>query len=86
MVSTVRYCILIVDGYAIDTNRYCVFMSWTCSSVSGTPATKSQLAKDITTFLAWTAEPDHDLRQKFSIKVYDRYVVAKGKQFYHQLF
>lgn len=29
----------------------------------GTPATESQMAKDVATFLAWTAEPEHDERK-----------------------
>ena len=34
----------------------------------GTPATQSQLAKDVCTFLTWTASPEHDMRKKMSIK------------------
>ncbi|CAH1982051.1 unnamed protein product [Acanthoscelides obtectus] len=34
----------------------------------GTPATASQLAKDISTFLKWTAEPEHDDRKKMLMK------------------
>jgi len=34
----------------------------------GTPATLSQLAKDVCTFLTWTASPEHDMRKKMSIK------------------
>jgi len=30
----------------------------------GTPATSSQLAKDVSTFLTWCAEPEHDRRKK----------------------
>lgn len=30
----------------------------------GTPATASQMAKDVTTFLAWCSEPEHDERKK----------------------
>lgn len=29
----------------------------------GTPATESQMAKDVATFLSWTAEPEHDARK-----------------------
>lgn len=29
----------------------------------GTPATEAQMAKDVTTFLAWAAEPEHDARK-----------------------
>lgn len=34
----------------------------------GTPATASQLAKDVSTFLKWTAEPEHDDRKRMLIK------------------
>ena len=34
----------------------------------GTPATPEQMAKDITTFLAWTAEPKLEERHKFGFR------------------
>lgn len=34
----------------------------------GTPATASQMAKDVCTFLAWAAEPEHDERKKMGMK------------------
>ncbi|WVR08851.1 hypothetical protein IAU60_005909 [Kwoniella sp. DSM 27419] len=34
----------------------------------GTPATTSQMAKDVTTFLAWAAEPEHDQRKKMGLQ------------------
>eukprot|EP01101_Sappina_pedata_P002540 TRINITY_DN12773_c0_g1_i1.p2 TRINITY_DN12773_c0_g1~~TRINITY_DN12773_c0_g1_i1.p2 ORF type:complete len:267 (+),score=115.26 TRINITY_DN12773_c0_g1_i1:250-1050(+) len=34
----------------------------------GTPATVSQLAKDVTMFLNWTAEPEHDARKSMGIR------------------
>lgn len=34
----------------------------------GTPATQSQVAKDVCTFLTWAASPEHDLRKRFAIK------------------
>lgn len=34
----------------------------------GTPATASQLAKDVGAFLKWTSEPEHDDRKKMVIK------------------
>lgn len=35
----------------------------------GTPATKSQLAKDVATFLVWTSQPDFDDRKKLALKI-----------------
>lgn len=34
----------------------------------GTPATESQMAKDVTSFLAWAAEPEHDERKLMGVK------------------
>jgi len=34
----------------------------------GTPATTSQMAKDVTIFLNWAAEPEHDLRKKMGMQ------------------
>jgi len=34
----------------------------------GTPATAAQMAKDVTAFLQWTAEPEHDERKRSGIK------------------
>ncbi|XP_075226114.1 cytochrome c1 [Lycorma delicatula] len=34
----------------------------------GTPASQSQLAKDVCTFLSWAANPDNDTRQLFALK------------------
>jgi len=34
----------------------------------GTPATEAQMAKDVTTFLAWAAEPEHDERKLMGLK------------------
>ncbi len=34
----------------------------------GTPATEMQMAKDVAAFLAWTAEPEHDVRKKTGLQ------------------
>lgn len=36
---------------------------------TGTPATVSQMAKDVVTFLTWAAEPEHDDRKRIGFKV-----------------
>ncbi|XP_069737838.1 cytochrome c1, heme protein, mitochondrial-like [Phaenicophaeus curvirostris] len=35
----------------------------------GTPATMSQIAKDVCTFLRWAAEPKHDHRKRMGLKM-----------------
>lgn len=35
----------------------------------GTPATSSQMAKDVVNFLSWTSEPEHDVRKKMGMQV-----------------
>lgn len=35
----------------------------------GTPATTSQLAKDVSTFLAWSSMREHDERKQIALKV-----------------
>jgi len=36
----------------------------------GTPATQSQLAKDVCTFLVWAGSPEFDMRKKMGLKVF----------------
>ena len=35
----------------------------------GTPATTSQMAHDVSVFLAWASEPEHDDRKRMGLKV-----------------
>jgi len=48
----------------------------------GTPATQSQLAKDVCTFLTWAASPEHDQRKKLSIKVLGFLAITFGISWY----
>lgn len=36
----------------------------------GTPATASQMAKDVATFLSWASSPEHDERKLWAMKIY----------------
>jgi len=42
----------------------------------GTPATESQMAKDVSTFLSWCSEPESDERKKFGVRVVIALVLA----------
>ncbi|XP_039264310.1 cytochrome c1, heme protein, mitochondrial-like [Styela clava] len=42
----------------------------------GTPATQSQLAKDVSTFLRWCAEPEHDKRKEYGFRVLVFFAIA----------
>jgi len=42
----------------------------------GTPATLSQLAADVSQFLTWSSQPEHDERQLMSFKAYPVFAVA----------
>jgi len=52
----------------------------------GTPATESQMAKDVTTFLAWCSEPEHDTRKKFGVRVLAALAVAVVGGLYYKRF
>jgi len=48
----------------------------------GTPATLSQLSKDVVTFLTWTASPEHDMRKKMAIKGLSMLGILMGITYY----
>ncbi|KAL3859871.1 hypothetical protein ACJMK2_010060 [Sinanodonta woodiana] len=48
----------------------------------GTPATTSQLAKDVCTFLRWVAEPEHDTRKRMGIKAIMIFTVLLTSAYY----
>jgi ubiquinol-cytochrome c reductase cytochrome c1 subunit len=50
----------------------------------GTPATESQQAKDVTTFLSWCAEPEHDDRKLMGIKWMASLFVMWGVVLYYK--
>jgi ubiquinol-cytochrome c reductase cytochrome c1 subunit len=48
----------------------------------GTPATQSQVAKDVCTFLTWAASPEHDMRKRFAVKCLMIYSVLLAGSYY----
>lgn len=52
----------------------------------GTPATASQLAKDISTFLKWTSEPEHDDRKRMTVKAIGIFTILTIVSYYAKRF
>ncbi|KAF9155302.1 cytochrome c1 [Actinomortierella ambigua] len=48
----------------------------------GTPATTSQMAKDVTVFLSWAAEPEMDDRKKMGMKAVTMLAILTGLSVY----
>lgn len=48
----------------------------------GTPASASQLAKDVSTFLRWTSEPEHDDRKRMIIKAFGMFTLLLALTYY----
>lgn len=48
----------------------------------GTPATETQMARDVTTFLAWVAEPEADDRKRMGIKAIVTLGLLAGAAYY----
>jgi ubiquinol-cytochrome c reductase cytochrome c1 subunit len=51
-----------------------------------TPATTSQMAKDVVTFLNWAAEPEHDTRKQYGIKAVILFSALTGLALYTKRF
>lgn len=52
----------------------------------GTPPTASQLAKDVSVFLKWAAEPEHDTRKQMAIKMFMIFPILTLIAFYFKRF
>jgi len=50
----------------------------------GTPSTASQMAHDVSVFLAWAAEPEHDQRKMMGVKWCSMLVISIGLSFYYK--
>lgn len=48
----------------------------------GTPATASQLAKDVSVFLKWASEPEHDVRKRMLIKAAGIFTILAALTYY----
>jgi len=50
----------------------------------GTPATASQLAKDVSVFLKWAAEPEHDDRKQMALKATMMFSILAAISYYYK--
>lgn len=52
----------------------------------GTPSTESQMAKDVSVFLAWASEPEHDDRKRLGLKWFLAVVAMAALTGYYKRF
>jgi len=50
----------------------------------GTPASASQMAKDVSSFLKWCSEPEHDIRKRMWIKAMMILTILTAVSFYYK--
>ncbi|PRP74227.1 hypothetical protein PROFUN_16353, partial [Planoprotostelium fungivorum] len=50
----------------------------------GTEATIAQMAKDVTTFLIWAAEPEHDERKRLGLKAMFLFALIAGPTYWYK--
>ena len=68
---------VICQGFCSDFQRYWHKIRLNFQAIEyedGTPATQSQLSKDVATFLVWAASPEQDVRKKLFIKVNNNFI------------
>lgn len=58
------------------------FILKTVDFEDGTPASASQIAKDVCTFLSWSAAPHHDDRKRLFLKANALLLIALACSFY----
>ena len=61
--------LLFFFSLSLSTDAPSLLTGVTFSSTKGTPASMSQLAKDVATFLTWASEPELDERKRMGMKV-----------------
>lgn len=67
---------------AFQSRFVCSFPYQTLEFEDGTPASAAQIAKDVATFLKWTAEPEHDDRKRMLIKAIGIFSIIGALAYY----
>lgn len=71
-----------IKGFWNTHYLYCYFNFKVMEYSDGTPATASQMAKDVAVFLKWAAEPEHDQRKKMALKAIMMFSLLFGLSYY----